>query len=43
MKITNDIPQFVYDCSDCIFLGQSKDKKYDMYFCKNDPTIILRT
>lgn len=33
-------PKFIHDCKNCIFLGHHE--KYDMYFCPNEPTIILR-
>ena len=33
-------PRFQHDCTTCHFLGQYK--KYDLYFCPNEPTIVAR-
>jgi hypothetical protein len=33
-------PIFEHDCEKCIFLGHYEG--YDLYFCKNEPTVIAR-
>jgi hypothetical protein len=40
----NDAPLFVHDCDSCLFLGNSHDQKYDIYFCPqcDGGSIVIR-
>ena len=33
-------PRYAHDCDTCIFLGQYK--KYDLYYCAGEPTVVCR-
>lgn len=35
-----DKPRYDHDCTACHFLGQYK--KYDLYFCPKEPTVVAR-
>lgn len=34
------VPRYVHDCDSCIYLGQYK--KYDLYYCSGEYTIVCR-
>jgi len=40
IRYAKDTPQYKHDCDRCIFLG--REGEYDLYFCKDEPTIICR-
>jgi hypothetical protein len=33
-------PRYIHDCEECVFLGTHS--KYDLYYCKANPTVIAR-
>lgn len=40
IKAPNDMQRYVHDCDECKFVGVYKE--HDLYFCKNEPTVIAR-